>query len=67
MIIESQRPKMYIRICMPNEDSNQSVHSHSLTRIFSGRIVDAAEFLYVKIVLGIGQNFIVDHRFCETD
>ena len=47
---------------MPREDSNQSVHSRSLTRIFNGRIVDAAEFLYAKIVLGIGQNFTVDHR-----
>ena len=22
---------------------------------------------YFQLVLGIGQNFIVDHRFCKTD
>ena len=33
--------KMYLRTCVPSEDSDQPAHSRSLIRIFTGRIFDS--------------------------
>ena len=36
-----QRQKTYIRTSAPSEDSDQTAHSRSLIRIFSGHILDS--------------------------
>ena len=39
-IYDPQRQKTYLSICAPSEDSDQTAHSRSLIRIFTGRILD---------------------------
>ena len=38
---EPQRQKIYLRKCVPSEDSDQTARSRSLIRIFAGRILDS--------------------------
>ena len=38
---EPKRPKTYDWICVSSEDSDQTAHSRSLIRIFTGRILDS--------------------------
>ena len=40
---EPQRPKIYLLIYARSEDSDQTAHSRSLIRIFTGRILDSKE------------------------
>ena len=39
--LEPQRQKTYLWTCAPSEDSDQTAHSRSLIRIFTGRILDS--------------------------
>ena len=40
-IFEQQGQKTYLRTCAPSEDSDQTAHSRSLIRIFTGRNLDS--------------------------
>ena len=41
LLYESQHQKTYLWISAPSEDSDQTAHSRSLIRIFTGRILDS--------------------------
>ena len=45
--------QMYLRTCVPSEESDQPTHSRSLIRIFNGHILitKGAKFLYAGIHL----------------
>ena len=40
-VIRAATPGTYVRTCTPCKDSDETVHSHSLIRIFTGCILDS--------------------------
>ena len=59
-VVDLQRKKQYLRICESIEDSDQSVHSSSLIRVFPGHILDS----HGCKVFSCGQVRLTRYREC---
>ena len=63
--------KMFLWTCAPREDSDQTAHSRSLIRIFTGRILDIQEytdwsFRQVHISEGAFSHVVAHFPFSKT-